>query len=461
MTPEFAVPVDPFSEYAMALETDDYPKTDFTQFGFRGPVDVEALSESYREALALVPTFSCHLRATRRGARYVPYWFRNAEQPANHLVVEDCRHRVNGDFEPMEFSTRFHARRTARRIDLTREFPVTCYLIRVRDDQHIFSILYHHSVVDGRKVFRLMNAMLAGYHRRVTGRAPAWADAPGMTALVRDGAVTPPAFRDFAREQLADLFTGTARVAYVAGTGPRDVHGRYSFREVIDDPGLLKGLRARVRANEATLNDLLLAVARVAIGQWNDVRAAARERMRFMLITSLHGRTPLAEHGGAGVSALNFLSEGHGRADLDALVRFFRDRRTDQLARGIDVAYHRTMARMVSALRVFPLDARRAAVRAVAERVPCTFYLSNVGVLWPKVVDGRPTGDSAVLGAGKFRIDDVHSSASVARNIGMGLTCRTHDRRFYLNFVADRWRFTKDEAQGFARHFRKTLEDAG
>jgi hypothetical protein len=459
MTDDFIVPVDPFSEYAMALESDDYPTTDFTQFGFRGRIDVPAFAEAFDEAMALVPTFSCHLRDERRGARYAPVWVRTREQPANRLVVEDCRHLVNGQFDPMEFSTRFHSRRTLRRIDLTREFPVTCYLVRVRDDQYLFSILYHHSVMDGRKAFRMLTAMFAGYHRRVTGQTPSWAASPGMTSLVRNADVQPPPFREFAREQLAEIFA-TRGVAHVATDQPRAVRGRYSFRAVVEDEAFLAALQARARASEATLNDVLFAVARQAITQWNGARGADARRLRFMLITSLAGRMPLSEHAGAGVSALNFLSHEDGPRTLDERIRFFRDRRVDQLARGIDVAYHRTMARMVTALRVLPLPARGRPIRRLAEQVPCTFYLSNVGVLWPKVVGGRPTARSAIARVGNFVVNDVHSSASIARNIGVGLTVRTHDGRFYLNFVVDRWRFTKDEAEAFARHYVRTLEAA-
>lgn len=116
-------PMDPFSEYALAGESDHYPKADFTQLGFRGKVDPIALSEAFEESIAEISIFNCHLYERRNGLFYQPYWKFNNEI-TNRLNIVDCRYMVKTPFEPMEFSTEYYKMRTRRRFDLSKEFPV-------------------------------------------------------------------------------------------------------------------------------------------------------------------------------------------------------------------------------------------------------------------------------------------------------------------------------------------------
>lgn len=448
----YTAPLDHFSEYAMSIETDDYPKTDFTQLQFRGPIDYAAFAESYAEAIRTVPVFNCNLTEARRGLFYQPTWVFNRDVP-NRIVIEDCRHMAGDPFEPMEFSTRFHAERTRRRIDVRREFPLRCFLIRVTDDQHIFSIVFHHSVMDPAKAYKMLTRTLQGYHERVKGVTPEWTEALGMAALVRkEGFVTPMPMGAFVKDQVYDVLVknpekSIANIKTKRVLDPAGCKGRISLRHVIDDPKIIEGLTSRARRNEATINDLMFAAARSVISRWNTERGESVDKFRFMLITSLVGRMPLGDNSGAGLAGLNFVSGGRRGADLDTLMSDFRDVRKDQLKRGIDVRFNHTLRHIVQTLRVLPLERRQALVRRIIERIGCTFYLSNLGTVWPRIENGRQTMDSLILGAGDFVIDDMHSSASISRTLGLGLTTRVHNRRFYMNYVCDRFRFEFDEAR--------------
>jgi len=188
---EERIPVDPFSEYAMVCEDEYYPKTDFTQFQFKGAIDYAALSEAYDEALREVPIFSSHLIHGRKGLLFQPYWVPNLDIK-NRLTIEDARHMVTEPYEPMEFSSRFHEIRTCRRIDLAHEFPFQSYLIRVGEDRHLFSVVYHHSCLDPAKFFIVFTKMLASYHEKVKGEKPNWMQSDGMGGLARTGKLVKP-----------------------------------------------------------------------------------------------------------------------------------------------------------------------------------------------------------------------------------------------------------------------------
>ncbi len=77
---------------------------------------------------------------------------------------------------------------------------------------------------------------------------------------------------------------------------------------------------------------------------------------------------------------------------------------------------------------------------------PITFNLSNVGVVWPKIEGGKATYDSVLLGAGELEIEDMHSCPTFGPKTSLGLVVRMHNRRLYMNFVCDRFRFTNEEA---------------
>jgi len=301
----------------------------------------------------------------------------------------------------------------------------------------------------------------------VKGEPPDWGDSLGMAALKREGGlIKPMSALAFTKEQLMDLWVRNRKslvsnVATEEIRNYRKVKGRHSIRAVIDDQEVVKGLLARVKSNNATLNDLVFAVARQTITKWNQERDVGTDRFRFMLITSLKGRAKLPQNAGAGLAALNMMAINNGGDDLDTLTGYFRDQRVYQLGKGVDIQFYNTTCNIIKALRVFPLKTRLKLAGAIGQTIPCTFYISNLGIVWPKIEDGKPTGDSAVLGAGDLIIDDFHSSASIARTLGLGLTIRTHNRRLYLNFVADRFRFHYDEMKKLVDQIAANLINAG
>lgn len=460
----FETLLDPFSEYALAAESDEYPKTDFTQLQLRGTVDASALSEAHDEALRLIPIFSSHIVEIRRGLFYLPKWVYDREVP-NRLRIEDCRHMAGHPFDPMDFSTKYYALKTRRRIDLTREFPFNCSLLRVADNEYIFSILYHHSAMDARKAYQYLTQLLASYHLKITGTPPEWGRNQGMAALARGGGlVRPGSMARFTQEQLYDIWwkNRAGRISNIASPNLcdfRKVRGRHSLRTVIDNPDIIKKLLVRADKNKASLNDLLFAVAHKTLSLWNKEHDTPRNKFRFLLITNLWGRTELPEHAGAGVSGLNLASDAHGHEDIDALIRSFRDIRREQLRKRSDIHFHQSICRIVGAMRIFPMQQRTRILNPIANSIPFTLCLSNLGVVWPVYKDGRPTMDSAVLSAGDFTISDLHSSASIGRRFGIGLTTRIHNRRLYLNFVADCFRFRKSEFETLVNNFVAYLKE--
>jgi hypothetical protein len=233
--------------------------------------------------------------------------------------------------------------------------------------------------------------------------------------------------------------------------------GRHGLRAIIDDWALAEALMKRAKRNQASLNDLLLAVATRFMRRWNHERAAATDYFRLLLATSLKGRTPLPEHTGTGLSALTMMARGRAADDLDAGIAYFRDYRRSALEQRLDVKAWAWMSQWYSLLRVLPLSVRMRHLAPQLTRTQIGFNLSNVGVVWPKIVDGRATYDSVILGAGELVIEDLHSCPTFGPHTDLGLVTRMHNRRLYFNFVCDRFRFREPEARELVADFMAEL----
>jgi hypothetical protein len=341
-------------------------------------------------------------------------------------------------------------------------------LLCIDNDRHVFSICYHHIAMNPHKGYRILTDILAGYHKRVCGVSPPWSHFLGMVSVGRQPRQS---YKDIPR-RVSGLFA--VKNAYsvlsdLVRRGPavqlacdrklnyRRVQGRHSLRLRYDDPMMLEALVARAARSNAQLNDIWMALTHRTITRWNKEHDAPHDNFRTMLIVSLQGRLRLPEHEGIGLSCLNFLTTDLHKADLDELVCHFRQRRFGMLRRMTDIRFYKLFSDAFASLRFMPLSVRKRIWEPLILAVPVAAYVSNLGVVWPRIENDRPTLDSALLGAGGFEISDIHSSPSILRNVGMGITTRIHARRLFINFVCDSFRFREDEVRSLVSMFADEL----
>jgi len=80
-----------------------------------------------------------------------------------------------------------------------------------------------------------------------------------------------------------------------------------------------------------------------------------------------------------------------------------------------------------------------------------SFFLSNVGVLWPRIEKGRPTGETAIRHIGAMELLDIHTSLGPTFNNPLGLIVRTFLGRLGFTFAISRHRISDKEAHAFTR----------
>jgi hypothetical protein len=460
--------MNPFSEYALLVEHDDYAKSEIVMQQIKGPLDPSAFAKAFDESLKLVPILSCNMVERKIGWKYTPTWIPNLDVK-NRMIVEDCRHLVSEPFDLGAFADMYFAERIRRRIDLAREFPFRGHLVRMGEDTWMMALVFHHSAMDPYKGYKIMTATLANYYNKVTGEVPDWFDTAGSLASARKNALVKPIpALTFAREQLMDVWVKNRAsvISPIAGKGLRNWHetkGRHCFHTRIDDGKLIQAIVDRAIKVDCTFNDLLLAVTRQVLSGWNKDHGQPADRFRMMLATSLVGRADVAIEAGAALGALNFISRDQQNADLETIMRTIGAQRKEQLTRGVDVTFHKTLDRVVNGLRFMPLKVRTRLMRPSIERIPCTVSLSNTGSIWPKSVDekGRQSLESRIVDIAGAKIQKWHTNVSIARNLGLGLTCRTYNGTFFLDFVYDRFRFRWEEAKEITDRIYAAIENAG
>ena len=449
------IPLDPASENILCWEEPEFPQTDFVGFTLRGRIDVAALAEAVREAQDARPHFHANLRPARRGARREWAW-RVRDQPCALEVVGPP------DKPPADVDAWLHARmrdETGRVKDLGRETPARFRLFRLGGDAACLVLSFHHVVADGAAVWDCFRDLFASYHRRVTGARPGWEAVPAFHSLLATPAATrSPGPREFVRLLRAERKRFPNRdVAQIQGT-PGGAPGRLMIRRVIEDPAELRAMRGRARRAGGSLSDLFLAGAMTALDQWNAARGAPPDAMVHGLAVSqrLRGRDDGAFRGNP-VSMVTVPSARADRATPEAALRHAVATRTGKLAAGHDVALIEAADRFHALVGWMPLSFRRRLQRALMVR-PLSLFITNPGILWPRVKDGRPTGETALAQAGDFELEDIHLSVGGTRVNPMAMILKTFRGRLYVACTVGRHLLREEEARAYADLvYRKVL----
>lgn len=444
--------LDPPSEGMFIWEREGLPQTDYGCFSWRGPCDEAALAEALVQAQAVRPHFHAHLIATRIGYRRVLAWVQR-EAPVR-LEVRDFTHLPA---LPVDLEHWVHEQ-LAGEIDhlmrLDREYPVRLILLRLPENHGCLAMVFHHVVTDGGGLYDFLRDAFRVYHRLVTGREPSWAAVAGLHAQA--GPVTPVLPQSgwsFFRRLLADIRRYPPwRIAQLASR-PDSLSGRNMVRYVFDDPALQQALRARAKRAGGTVSDLMQAAGKLALHEWNRERNAPADVFANGLAVNLRLRLPPAEVaalGGNPMSGIYVPSLPEHRRDPERLLAYVIAERLRRMAEGQDINLVRTFRRLHLAGRFLPVALRHRLLKPLMD-TRLSFFLTNLGVVWPRMENGRPTGETAVREIGDLELLDVHSSVGTTPNNSQALILRTFLNRFYMLFTFGRHRINDVDAAAFSK----------
>lgn len=445
------IPLDSTSEIILVWERDGFPQTDWTAFSFEGTCEAGAMERALQNTLYLRPAF--HSRLVVRSRRFFQTCMWQPAPDLCPLEVSDFRHLEKKPADPEGWIQKTMLPHIQRyRKDLTQAFPVRFFLFLLPENSGFFAIAWHHAATDGGGLYQYLRDLFAEYHRLVTGKNAEWTRVSGIHAQAGNlEDIRPPDWKKFFMQATPQLIQfGLTKPAQMISS-PEPLPGRNMIRHVCDDPILQKALRERARKDGGTLSDLCLAAAKLVLQEWNTQRGkppglmhhwmAVNQRLRQTQSLTAVQNNPLI--------AINIPSLPPNRQDPQTLLRHVIDRRTMILREGFDVSVQHITHNMLKAGRIIPIPLRYRLLRLIMDH-PMSFFLSNIGVVWPRMENGRPTGETAIRHVGNMEILDVHTSIGATYNNPMALFLRTFQGRLSFVFAVNRHRISDADAKAFS-----------
>ena len=441
--------LDPPSESILAWEQEGFSKTNYAGFSFEGPCDPAALNEAVRQAQAAWPHFHANLIPVRVGLYRTFAWHVRPEP--GELVVRDF---TTMESPPEDLEAWIHPQMAGemnRLQDLSREYPVKYILFLLPGDRCCFVIRFHHVAADAGALFTFVRDALRIYHEKVTGTPPDWGDISGMhsqAGIVKP--VQPVSGWRFLRDTLGEMRKYPLHRAANIASETDGKPGRNMIRHIITDGAVQKALRDRARGEGGSLSDLATAASKLALQQWNDSRGAPSEIMVNGLAVNQRLRRPPSEVEKLGnpMSVITIPSNAADRLDPERLLRHVVDCRRRKMDQGFDILISRMGQKILSAGRLLPLGLRYPFLRLFLEQ-RLSYFITNVGVPYPKMEGGRPTGETALKQVGRMELVDIHSSIGATKKTSSVLILRTLFGRLYLIFAFGRHRVAPEDATAF------------
>jgi hypothetical protein len=389
-------PVDPYGAVMFSRDVGGSPLTVSFSALFEGPMDIEAMQESLNEALVERPSLTSTIAALGTPPRQRMIWVHRDM----HVDIEVVDRRSEGvpEGDPDHWLPNVDLNTDPWMPDLTRETPLRVRISSFADDIHVQTVWGHHTAGDGSFYAMFMLDVSARYHKKVMGTEPEWAWLPSMHAVmnaVPARQVTPPSWRTYLKAvrnldreyptNVMGRFTGTPGVA-----------GPVVASRTISDEGVIVELRRRARAVGGSLTDLAIAASKLAVAEWNHRRGTPIEVQRQITTVNLRGRIPGAGDGSLGnlVSGTIIGSRGSQWDDPGELARHVASARGGFVEKG---GYLRAL-KMTSAIHraMSTLTVRRHLKLAARMWPEATLGVTNLGILFPEIVDGRLTGRPGV-----------------------------------------------------------------
>lgn len=443
-------PLDLPSEGLLIWEQPGFPQTDYAAFVLLGRLDPDAMDMALAGVLATRPTFTSRLVWRRIGWATRPAWIPG---PPNHIAF--VRRDYRAERAPADLEDWVHDKLrpvTTRIQDLANEPPVAFELWHVDEERWVLVVVFHHVATDGGGLYDVLRELFAAYHARVTGARPSWADVAGIHAQAGTSPPVAPVStpRMALRMLRMDQDYPGSQVAQPWGSSDRP-GGRRMIRYVYDDPALLRELRRRAANSGGSMTDLCLAASKLAMEEWNLAHGADADVFLHGFAINQRARRPAEEIEGQGnpMSGFAVPSRAVERRNPDAVLRLVIERRRAGMDQGYDIAMRELGRRLQGIGLALPRSIRYAALRTVFDR-RISFFLTNLGVVWPVIRNGRPTGETAIREVGRAVLHDVHSSVGGTANNPAAMILRTFLGRFYMVFTLGGQRFRDDEARGFA-----------
>jgi hypothetical protein len=439
-------PCGPLSEAMLYAETDKCPRSGYSYLRFHGRVDHELLREAARRTQYAYPSLASRFAERRVGLRRLIMRIPVAE-PLPLKVVE----ATNADGrEPGQILQDYFEPYYTCRLGVFEGATAQFFLFCFSDDEHALVSYNHHTAADGSTTMGFMRTLFAHYHELVKGEPPEWKEAEDLASSARTAQKFPiwPVLREMRAEARRRREHPLIRFG-------RDVRPTCAARDILGFNLSEDETRAMVKkskALDATVNDLLSVEA---IRSLDSVLGAPDGTISFWIPANVRTSPEDLSHANYS-SAVNVDLIRAERVDEARLLGLFVERRRALFASGRPYVNLRLLRSLLSVVHFIPYRWRRSWMNKLMAQ-PTTFMSSNLGVLWPKRVNGKMTPYSVLTHAGGLELIEYGYNFSTDENIGHGLISHTFNGRFSAWLSVNRQVVDRDLAERFMNALKERL----
>jgi len=445
---EFPHRVDALSE-TIALTTYGNTKNIIiTAVEVLGPLDEQAVTLAVTRAVERYPQLmSCFTEIKVKG-RYYLTWQHRADLPIPITITQLSTSELS---QPILDVLLCHLEsRLDRDWDLFREVAVEFHIFRLSEDHNLLVSVCHHAASDAGTATEFGKEVLAQYHEIMEGEKPDWADEVHAlsSSRKREVQIEKARWKDFFFDFHRTAIQLLRKSAVPIGSGKRGDKSQHHIKRSLSEEENA-ALTAQAATNRISVVDLLSAASALAVDQWNKARGVVSGFLSLTVTVNARGRfqgfqTPNNS------SAIFIGSLPSERKDTAAFARSLALGRIKQFRKQLDLKLMRNIEKTVNALRIFPFGIRRRIMHFVVNMHRYSAGITQVGIVWPKMVNGKPTADTNVTKAAALTVAEVHGIAyKLHSSTHLLLVAYGFRNHLHLVLACSGSLFTRAEAQSF------------
>ncbi len=335
-------------------------------------------------------------------------------------------------------------------------------LIRVSERHHILATYIHHVAGDVGSLMEFGQVLMANYHELFTGQPPDWKHEPLPVSSSRKRPVDKKQAKSQSwLDKIGGTLSGFLKTpAIPLGNGDRGNDEQYHIKRVLPPKESLELAGSTGRAC-ASLADRLTAATHLAVDQWNRERGIGPGTLTTSMTVNMRGRYKDLDN--PNNSALIFLrSLPHERREPNEFCRLLGLQRMKRFRAQSDSSYYQNLQRFNDTLRILPFNLRKRLVSFIMNKHQVSVAITPLGVLWPTLQNGRPTGETFLKKSGELDVTEVHGIGyKLASNTRLLLVVYAFRDQVNLILASSASLFTRQESEQFMELIMENLLHSG
>ena len=447
--------LDPLSEMLALSSYGNTKNIIITAIETRGPLDEEGLIQAAKRAASSFPQILSRLKEIKEKGRYHLFW---EYRPDEVLPVRITDMKTADGTVSLDQFLSHVSGRLDRDWNLFEEPASEFHFVRLSADHHILSVAVHHAAADGVTASEFGKEVFANYHELKTGQRPDWAsDTPALSSSgKRRVKVKKPNWKKVLEGVRQTLVRLTDKPSLPAGDGSNSDTRQYHIKRVLSVEDSDRIVKKALERGVSPV-DLLAADAGRAVDDWNAEHNVAPGLLTISMTVNMRGRFRGLDRPNTG-GVIFFRSMPQDREDVAAFTRSIAAKRIGHFRRQEDYTYYSDVSRMTDSLRIFPFNTRRKIVNFIVNRYQLSMAVTLLGVIWPKLENGKITADTYLTRTGDLEIDQVHGTGyKLLSSTRALLIAYFYKKQLNVVLAASACQFTYEQAEAFTDLIVKDL----